>query len=294
MDREIGNPRRYPYAVLALLCGTLALPSAGWAASGASGLAPGAASVGSATAGSSATSGSSATAGSPATSATSATAGTAGTSSTVNVQNGDMTVSASGAGITLQTEASAMLSSGLSFTGAASPSAAGETIEIERSGHETGWQWAPTVAATVAPNGSFSAIWPTDHIGRFAIRAVVTPPAGPLTNASLAEQASATATPALTVTVYRPSLATQYGPGFYGRRTACGETLTKSIIGVANRTLECGTLVAVYYEGRTLVVPVIDRGPYANGADWDLTEATGRALGISGTAEVGAVSLPQP
>jgi rare lipoprotein A (peptidoglycan hydrolase) len=40
-------------------------------------------------------------------------------------------------------------------------------------------------------------------------------------------------------------------------------------------------------------VPVIDRGPYANGADWDLTEATGRALGISGTAEIGAVSLPR-
>jgi len=39
-------------------------------------------------------------------------------------------------------------------------------------------------------------------------------------------------------------------------------------------------------------VPVIDRGPYANRADWDLTEATGKALGIDGTAEIGAVSLP--
>jgi hypothetical protein len=41
-------------------------------------------------------------------------------------------------------------------------------------------------------------------------------------------------------------------------------------------------------------VPVIDRGPYANGADWDLTEATDKALGIPGTATIGAVSLPAP
>jgi rare lipoprotein A (peptidoglycan hydrolase) len=50
--------------------------------------------------------------------------------------------------------------------------------------------------------------------------------------------------------------------------------------------------VAIYYRGRTLVVPVIDRGPYANGADWDLTMATGKALGIQGTAQIAAVSLP--
>jgi hypothetical protein len=39
---------------------------------------------------------------------------------------------------------------------------------------------------------------------------------------------------------------------------------------------------------------VIDRGPFANGADWELTEATGKVLGIEGTAEIGAVSLPAP
>jgi hypothetical protein len=37
---------------------------------------------------------------------------------------------------------------------------------------------------------------------------------------------------------------------------------------------------------------VIDRGPYANGADFDLTMATGQALGLGGTARIGAVSLP--
>ena len=106
------------------------------------------------------------------------------------------------------------------------------------------------------------------------------------------EAQSATLTPSLTTTVYRPSKATEYGPGFYGKKTACGQRLRRGMIGLANRTLRCGESVAIYYQGRTLVVPVIDRGPYANGADWDLTEATGKALGIDGTAQIDAVSLP--
>jgi hypothetical protein len=93
--------------------------------------------------------------------------------------------------------------------------------------------------------------------------------------------------------VYLPALATLYGPGFYGRRTACGVILRRNTVGVAHRRLRCGTPVAIYYQGRTLVVPVIDRGPYANGANWDLTMAAGKALGMNGTGEIGAVSLPR-
>jgi rare lipoprotein A (peptidoglycan hydrolase) len=175
-----------------------------------------------------------------------------------------------------------MLRSGLRFSGTAH-GLAGQTVEIERSGHQTGWHWAPTVQAAVASDGSFSATWATNHIGRFAVRAVA--------GAGSAAR-TATATPSMTVTVYRPSRASYYGPGLYGRRTACGRKLTKTTIGLANRTLPCGESVALYYGGRTMVVPVIDRGPYANGADWDLTAATARALGVSGVAEIGAVSLP--
>ena len=95
--------------------------------------------------------------------------------------------------------------------------------------------------------------------------------------------------------LHRPShgasIATWFGPGFYGQRTACGQLLTPAVVGVANRTLRCGTLVNVSYRSRRLIVPVIDRGPYANHADWDLTEATGGAMGIDGTATIGAVSL---
>jgi rare lipoprotein A len=200
-------------------------------------------------------------------------------------QNGDVTVTGSGDGITLVSHASALLSNQLSFTGSASPSDAGATVQIERLGHQTNWQWAPTAQATVGSDGSFSATWNTDHIGRFSMRALITSATNTATAAS--------SMPTVTITVYRQSIATQYGPGFYGKHTACGTKLKPSTIGVANRTLRCGSKVSVYYHGRTMVIPVIDRGPYANHADWDLTTATAKALGIDGTATIGAVSLPQ-
>ncbi len=64
-----------------------------------------------------------------------------------------------------------------------------------------------------------------------------------------------------------------YGPGMYGWRTACGVTLTKTVRGVASRTLPCGTLVVFRNPatGRTATVPVIDRGPYVFGRIWDMT-----------------------
>jgi rare lipoprotein A (peptidoglycan hydrolase) len=63
-----------------------------------------------------------------------------------------------------------------------------------------------------------------------------------------------------------------YGPGFYGQGTACGETLTKGLVGVAHRTLPCGTLVQFRYQGKVVTAPVVDRGPYVSGRTWDLTK----------------------
>src|SRR6202000_699113 len=106
---------------------------------------------------------------------------------------------------------SGILRKALTFSGTAPTDLAGQTIEIQRSGHETNWTWANTVSATVGSDGSFNAVWQTNHIGQFAMRAVVSP------TSSQAEGASMT--PSLTTTVYRPSRATEYGPGFYGKRT---------------------------------------------------------------------------
>ena len=56
--------------------------------------------------------------------------------------------------------------------------------------------------------------------------------------------------PAPRAGVHKVALATWFGPGFYGQTTACGQTLTPAVVGVANRTLPCGTLVKVSYRGR--------------------------------------------
>ena len=87
--------------------------------------------------------------------------------------------------------------------------------------------------------------------------------------------------------VYGPARATWYGPGLYGNTTACGQTLGRGTVGVAHRWLPCGTKVAVLYRGRTIVVPVIDRGPYANHADWDLTQEAAERVGMYSTATIG-------
>jgi hypothetical protein len=83
--------------------------------------------------------------------------------------------------------------------------------------------------------------------------------------------------------------ASWYGPGLWGRSTACGAVLRPTTIGVAHKTLPCGTMVRFSYEGRTVTAPVIDRGPYIKGRAWDLTAAASEALGFEsvGVGRVG-------
>jgi hypothetical protein len=63
-----------------------------------------------------------------------------------------------------------------------------------------------------------------------------------------------------------------YGPGLYGNGTACGQKLTKELVGVAHRSLPCGTLVQFRYRGKVVTAPVIDRGPYVASRTWDLSK----------------------
>lgn len=81
-------------------------------------------------------------------------------------------------------------------------------------------------------------------------------------------------------------VATWYGPGLFGNEMACGRTLRRRTVGVAHRKLPCGTEVTFSYEGRSLTTEVVDRGPYANGARWDLTQAAARRLGFTHTDEI--------
>ena len=160
---------------------------------------------------------------------------------------------------------------------------AGNAVEIDELPSTPSSTWTAVAVVDPQSNGSFVAALHTTRAGPLTLRAEL--------QGSQASSA-ASSPPAVSVTVYRRSIATLYGPGFWGHRTACGTVLRRRTIGVANRTLPCGTQVQIYYDGNVMTVPVIDRGPYAHNANWDLTMATARALGIRGTSMLGAAALP--
>ena len=87
-----------------------------------------------------------------------------------------------------------------------------------------------------------------------------------------------------------PAVASWYGPGFYGRPTASGETYTGREMTAAHRTMPFGTVLLVMYPetGRSVQVRINDRGPYVEGRDLDLSEAAAEALGMisAGVARV--------
>jgi hypothetical protein len=88
------------------------------------------------------------------------------------------------------------------------------------------------------------------------------------------------------LTSYRLAGASWYGPGLWGNGVACGGTLMPGTLGVANKTLPCGTEVKLRYRGREITVPVIDRGPYVAGREFDLTYAVKEKLGFPGVGTV--------
>jgi rare lipoprotein A len=83
---------------------------------------------------------------------------------------------------------------------------------------------------------------------------------------------------------YHVSIASVYTD--YGLPIACGGVLHVPQLGVANKTLPCGTMVTFRYGGRAIRVPVIDRGPYIAGREWDLTGAAAEALHFPGLGPI--------
>jgi rare lipoprotein A len=165
-------------------------------------------------------------------------------------------------------------------------------VRIER--RARGGKWSEITRVRADGKGSFSAIWRPRRVGRYELRARV---GRATTNAT-----GGTAVPVEIgaegsgssgyLSVYEPAIATWYGPGFFGNTTACGIVLAEDTVGVAHRELPCGTQVQIAFRNRVVVVPVIDRGPFANGADWDLTQAAAAQLGMTETNRIGAMPLP--
>lgn len=73
-----------------------------------------------------------------------------------------------------------------------------------------------------------------------------------------------------------------------GTRSASGEIINPKNLTAAHRSLRFGTKVRVVNKknGRSVVVRIIDRGPFIRGRVIDLSPAAARALGFNGLAPV--------
>jgi rare lipoprotein A len=78
-------------------------------------------------------------------------------------------------------------------------------------------------------------------------------------------------------------VASWYGPGYEGRRTASGETFDPNGFSAASRTLPLGSMVRVtnIQNGRSVDVRINDRGPVAPGRSIDLSPAAARRIGLT-------------
>lgn len=169
------------------------------------------------------------------------------------------------------------------------PELRGVAVRVERRAGDDD-EWTLVGRDVVEADGTLEVTWESDEPGRHELRVV--PDANAVQAAAVA--AVAEETPSAATTVHRRTRATWYGPGFWGRRTACGIRLTKRTIGVAHKTLPCGTRISVLHEGRRIELPVIDRGPFAKGMTLDLTQAAARSIGMLHTTDVGWVRLSTP
>jgi hypothetical protein len=124
--------------------------------------------------------------------------------------------------------------------------------------------------------GAFALSWRPKRLGTYLVRAY----------GIHDRRVRGSASPGRGVTAYHYANASYYGPGLYGNGMACGGTLLPGTLGVAHKTLPCGTMVTLRYRGRTVTVPVVDRGPYVAGRDFDLTTATRDRLHFPGVGTV--------
>jgi peptidoglycan lytic transglycosylase len=158
--------------------------------------------------------------------------------------------------------------------GRLAPARGGRTVRLQR---KSGRGWATVTRVRTGKGGSFRAAWRPSKTGSYRLRVRFD---GDSMNAAAGH------TLGKRVNVYRPALASWYGPGFYGGHLACGGTMSASKLGVANKSLPCGSKVTLRYRGHTATVPVIDRGPYSGAREFDLTPATKAKLHFGSTGTV--------
>jgi hypothetical protein len=133
-----------------------------------------------------------------------------------------------------------------------------------------------TIRTKTRTDGTFRAKWKADHAGTSKVRV----------RTASDRIAAGSGTVAGKITALRPAQASWYGPGLYGNGVACGGTLQPDTIGVANKSLPCGTKLTFRYGNKTATAKVIDRGPYVAGREFDLTQALKNKLGFPGVGTV--------
>jgi hypothetical protein len=183
-----------------------------------------------------------------------------------------------------------IVGSKLKFKGVATSAAEGESVSLQVQGGDGAWEEIATTKTD--EDGAWIARWKADRSGTLVVRAVTGGPGG-----GTGEAAQAPDAPTMKVVVYQSTLASVYGvgdDGQIGTRTACGQMLKATTLGVAHKTLPCGTKVTFFSGGKTITVPVIDRGPYRKGYSWDLTTATANRLGFEGIGTVGSLVVSKP
>ena len=94
------------------------------------------------------------------------------------------------------------------------------------------------------------------------------------------------------VTSTLTGMASWYGPGFHGRRSASGEVFNQNALTAAHRTLPFGTQVRVtnLNNGQQVVVRINDRGPFGHGRVIDLSAAAASSIGLRASG-VGRVQI---
>jgi rare lipoprotein A len=158
--------------------------------------------------------------------------------------------------------------------GALRPGLRGRRVSLQL---RSGGRWKTVDRARTGSGGRFKAAFRPSKVGSFRLRVRF---GGDRHNAAVSRTLRGK------TYVLRPGHASWYGPGLYGNKLGCGGTLKPSTVGVANKTLPCGTKVVFRYKGRTATIPVVDRGPYVGGRDWDLTAGAKRKLGFGSTGTV--------
>ena len=154
-----------------------------------------------------------------------------------------------------------------SVTGRTSPAIAGRPVALQR---RAGDEWVTIARATTRAGGVFRLRFRPQRPASARVRLRVDDSRRVIGR----------------LNVYRRTSVSWYGPGLYGNKLSCGGTLTPGTLGFAHKSLPCGTKVTLRRGHRVVRVPVVDRGPYVGGREFDLTAATRARLGFAGVGSV--------